>query len=272
MSVTFQLRGDTAAAWAAANPILAQREPALELDTGLMKVGNGVTAWAALPYWFGGMGVDPADFSALLAEVTAARGDRSSVDARIEAISRFSSPCAGTLPSGEVLDNSCGGSALTTVTSGGANAIRLVPFIAARAFTADSISTRVTTAVAGNLARHLVYESNAAGWPGNKLFESAASIDASAIGAVTTSGITLSLDADRVYWMGVWYSGTPTQTALQEYAAPNLGLIGGLSGTTYASMIQRVLDISATGAPAIWGMTMAERFVGRPIAVRLRVA
>lgn len=45
-----QLRGDTAANWAAANPVLADREIAVETDTRQFKMGDGVTAWTALGY------------------------------------------------------------------------------------------------------------------------------------------------------------------------------------------------------------------------------
>ena len=47
---TIKLRRDTAAAWAAANPILSAGEPGLETDTNLIKYGNGVSAWNSLPY------------------------------------------------------------------------------------------------------------------------------------------------------------------------------------------------------------------------------
>ena len=45
-----QLRGDTAAAWAAANPVLADREMAVETDTRQFKIGDGATAWNSLAY------------------------------------------------------------------------------------------------------------------------------------------------------------------------------------------------------------------------------
>lgn len=45
-----QLRGDTAAAWLANNPVLAAREMALETDTHKFKVGDGVTPWSGLAY------------------------------------------------------------------------------------------------------------------------------------------------------------------------------------------------------------------------------
>lgn len=55
MSTTIQFRRGVAAAWASANPTLAEGELGLELDTGLFKIGNGSSAWLALPY--GGLGV-----------------------------------------------------------------------------------------------------------------------------------------------------------------------------------------------------------------------
>jgi hypothetical protein len=49
--VQIQLRRDTAANWATANPVLAQGEPAIELDTGRLKFGDGTTAYNSLPYF-----------------------------------------------------------------------------------------------------------------------------------------------------------------------------------------------------------------------------
>ena len=47
---TIKFRRGTAAAWTAANPTLAIGEPGYETDTGLMKVGDGTTAWVSLDY------------------------------------------------------------------------------------------------------------------------------------------------------------------------------------------------------------------------------
>ncbi|UYL87406.1 minor tail protein [Arthrobacter phage Pureglobe5] len=46
-----QQRGGTAAQWAAANPVLAEREIGLEADTLKLKWGDGTTAWNSLPYF-----------------------------------------------------------------------------------------------------------------------------------------------------------------------------------------------------------------------------
>ena len=50
MAVQIQLRNDTAAAWTAADPILAQGEMGLETDTRLFKIGDGVNNWSDLDY------------------------------------------------------------------------------------------------------------------------------------------------------------------------------------------------------------------------------
>ena len=50
MAVIIQIRGDDAAAWTAANPILAEREMGLETNTNKLKFGNGITPWNSLPY------------------------------------------------------------------------------------------------------------------------------------------------------------------------------------------------------------------------------
>ena len=50
MAVQIQLRRDSAADWASANPVLALGEPGVETDTLKVKVGDGSTAWNSLAY------------------------------------------------------------------------------------------------------------------------------------------------------------------------------------------------------------------------------
>lgn len=50
MADLIQLRGDTSTNWTSVNPILADREMAIETDTLKYKIGNGSTAWNSLPY------------------------------------------------------------------------------------------------------------------------------------------------------------------------------------------------------------------------------
>lgn len=50
MATKIQLRRDTAANWASANPILSEGEIGFEKDTKKKKIGDGVTAWNSLDY------------------------------------------------------------------------------------------------------------------------------------------------------------------------------------------------------------------------------
>jgi hypothetical protein len=50
MSVKILIRRGTAAQWTAANPILSAGEFGYETDTKKLKIGNGTSAWSALPY------------------------------------------------------------------------------------------------------------------------------------------------------------------------------------------------------------------------------
>lgn len=65
MASRIQLRRGTAAQWTTANPILASGEPGRETDTGRLKIGDGVTAWAGLPAAFEALwSVDPTAYGA----------------------------------------------------------------------------------------------------------------------------------------------------------------------------------------------------------------
>ena len=50
MADIIQLRRDTAANWTTTDPILAQGELGIELDTDKFKVGDGATSWSSLNY------------------------------------------------------------------------------------------------------------------------------------------------------------------------------------------------------------------------------
>ena len=54
-SGVIQLRGGTFEAMSQANPLLARREIAVEIDSGKIKVGDGVHSWNELPYAGGSM-------------------------------------------------------------------------------------------------------------------------------------------------------------------------------------------------------------------------
>jgi hypothetical protein len=55
VSVLMRLKRGLAAAWTSNNPVLADGEMGYSKDGGLIKVGNGTTAWADLPVLFSGV-------------------------------------------------------------------------------------------------------------------------------------------------------------------------------------------------------------------------
>jgi hypothetical protein len=50
MAIQIQFRRGTAAEWSSVNPILAEGEMGIELNTDLFKIGNGIDPWNDLPY------------------------------------------------------------------------------------------------------------------------------------------------------------------------------------------------------------------------------
>ena len=50
MADRLQIKRDNAAIWSSINPVLSDGEFGFERDTNLLKIGNGVATWNALPY------------------------------------------------------------------------------------------------------------------------------------------------------------------------------------------------------------------------------
>ena len=81
MATQIQLRRGTAANWTSVNPVLAIGEMGLETDTGKFKVGNGSSAWTALPYSSGIQGPTGATGPIGLTGATGAQGPTGPVGA-----------------------------------------------------------------------------------------------------------------------------------------------------------------------------------------------
>ena len=50
VNTTFKLKRGDAATWERLNPVLAAGEPGFEIDTGKLKIGNGIATWLELTY------------------------------------------------------------------------------------------------------------------------------------------------------------------------------------------------------------------------------
>lgn len=68
MALRIQFRRDTAANWTSVNPVLAEGELGLELDTDKFKIGDGTSDWGSLSY-------SSLPSTALTVELFAAKGD-----------------------------------------------------------------------------------------------------------------------------------------------------------------------------------------------------
>jgi len=79
-----QLRRDTAASWAAANPVLLAGEVGVETDTRRLKIGDGQSSWGELEYSGGG-----ATLLTELLDVTATNPVEGSVLTYDEATAKF---------------------------------------------------------------------------------------------------------------------------------------------------------------------------------------
>ena len=50
VKITYQLKRGYSDRWLEINPILKQGEPGFEIDTGKLKIGNGINTWKELDY------------------------------------------------------------------------------------------------------------------------------------------------------------------------------------------------------------------------------
>ena len=50
MATIIKFKRGQSSSWVSQNPVLQPGEPGFEMDTGRLKIGNGVDAWLDLPY------------------------------------------------------------------------------------------------------------------------------------------------------------------------------------------------------------------------------
>ena len=259
--VRYQFRRDTAATWTTNNPVLTAGEAGFETDTGLLKIGDGTTAWTSLPYI--------GDVAALTAEIVAARGSRSNLNDRISTISNFASPNAGGVIVGQYYDNAFQGTASTTIV-GAANRLDMAPFYTSQPLRIDQIGVAVSTASAGQTMKCFIYGSSSLGWPEELLYEADTDLDVGTTGFKFHT-LDFTFDSGRQYWLGVRYSGAGTIRAINTSSAVNLG-VNGSGGSNYFTVLRRTLAY-ATALPNPWVFATSDRAANiGPPSIRMRAA
>lgn len=172
-------------------------------------------------------------------------------------------------PAGELIltTTGAGGTTLSTL-AGAAGRIDLYPFLPRADLTLDRLLINCTTAVAGALARVVIYAAESHGRPGALLLESD-DLDLATIGAKAAT-VALTLRQGRTVWLGLRTSSTATLSAWPVTATPDLN--GGTAPVTTARKVLRRTHVWANPAPATWTWNPAEITSSAAPAIWLRQA
>lgn len=173
-----------------------------------------------------------------------------------------------TPPSGELVATTTGaGGAAPGTLAGAAGRMDLFPFLPRADCTVDRVVVNCTTAVAGALARIVLYSADALGRPAGFLWESP-DLD---LGTAGTRLATVSqiFRQGRTYWLGLRHSSTATISTWGTTATPDIN-----GGTAPATTLRKVLRRTiawGTACPATWGYSSAEINAAAAPAVWLRL-
>jgi hypothetical protein len=212
--VKIRLRQGLAAAWTAANPVLAQGEPGLATDTRSLRIGDGVSTWSALPSYVLDVGTANLVLSGNLSVAGAALGMRTPATHGLSAWS---------------LDP-CSASATSAPTSGRLYLVRLYP---AETGNVTTVHWLHTAAGAGPVAGQ--------NWVGAYAADGTLLASAATDGIVAAAGLqSVALAFPRTAGVPVWIAylwnaaGNPTVARGSNVSFSTQMLNVGLAATDYA--------------------------------------
>ena len=159
-----------------------------------------------------------------------------------------------------------GGDALGTV-MGVSNRLDMYPFIPRADMPVAALAVNCTTALAGALAKFVIYGSDDLGRPSALLIESA-TVDLSSTGVKDAALAGVNLRAGRTYWLGVRYSATASISSWPITATPDIN--GGAPSTVARKILRRTRSF-ATAAAANWGWNSAEITAAAAPAIWLKL-
>lgn len=196
------------------------------------------------------------------------KGGANNLAQRLDTISNFASPNAGGIQSGAYYDNAFQGTASSTRALT-ANRIVIAPYYTSQPFSIDRLGIVVSTAVAGGLAKCLIYEAGVDGWPsGFPLLEPGDDLDCSTTG-LKEHIVNFDFTSGKQYYVGVWSSSTQTVRSINLSSALNLGLGTAGTATSYTSCLYQTVTYG--GSAPNWIFTNAHRLANyTPPSIRFR--
>lgn len=265
LSIRFKLRRGTAANLASVNETPLAGELVVETNTGKAKLGDGTTAYNALPYWTAGGAVAGAITGSgltmatarLLGRTTAGTGAVEEIAAGPGALlsggvlnttgSTLNTYGAST---GDILLNALTASTLTTVntTADRLDFYPLVPL--ANDLTISALAIYVVTGIAGALCRVGIYADNNGKPDGGALLFDSGALDCATSATARESAVSLTLSKSSRYWLAVLANNTQTLRGIPSASLMMLPRSSDLSSTTAINLRRATLTYGALPSTA----------------------
>lgn len=169
--------------------------------------------------------------------------------------------------SGDYMDQAVTGTSHTTATQSGGR-LRACPFIPDRDYEIDRLGCTISTAVSGTSIIVGIYDSNADNTPKDRLLN--VQLGAGGVGGQEGT-VSLTLEAGKVYWLAWLPEGNVGLRACTAGSCRSVGRLGGLTLTTYGTMLEQNIGYSPT-LPSSWGTYSAsQRIVGHVPSIKMRI-
>ena len=181
------------------------------------------------------------------------------------ATSRFSVPLLGLYVPGNYISPASTARANGVVT-GSDGVMDLVPLVVTERLDISEVGNNVQTGVGGTAFQVLIYDGDGPyGYAGSLLYKSGTISAASAGWASEAANIIL--EPNRLYWVGVQYSGSPLLSGRISPETQSIGVISNVGAE--ANILRKSTTFG--DAPGNWGFATTDLAVASAINVRLRI-